>query len=1407
MRFVLKYSVVLLFLLASKGLFAQQQEANIWYFGRFLGMDFNGGAPVPLNDGLLNTTEGVATISDPNGNLLFYTDGITIRNRLHQVMPNGTGLFGNVSSTQSGVIVPWINDPTRYYVFTVDAQSGPNGLRYSVVNMTLAGGNGDVELKNVPLQSPVVEKVTAVKHCNNRDIWVLTHGSASDAYYAFLVTTAGVNATPVISNTGSVLPGVVPPSSTDSSSLGYLKASPDGKKIAAAHWTVNVDVSDFNNATGVVSNSYGLFSATDPYYLSYGVEFSPDSRLVYTTVFYTDPANAQRRNALFQYDATLGSAAAVIASKQVISQNSDPIQTYAALQVAPDGKMYMAKNTYKHIASISNPNVYGPGCVFTTNAIQWTLASQSSSFGLPTFIQSYFYPLDSFTYVVNCPGSTVNFNYTPPAGVSSVLWNFGDPASGANNSSVQNNPVHIFSAPGVYNVELIKFTNCGPDTLRKQVSTSGISINLGPDTLVCGGSSVLLNSTAAGSTNTFLWQDGSTNPTFLATTAGLYWVQASNSMGCTSRDSINVTFKPIPFYSLGADTAICQNDTITLNATVTSATSYLWSNGATTSSINAYQAGIYWCDVNKEGCIFRDSLAITAVIPRPVVNLGNDISVCGITPILLDATNPNCTYLWQNGSTNPTLSATVSGLYWVQVRNNTGCITRDSINIAFNSIPVFNLGADTAICQGDSLTLNATVGSAINYLWSNGATTPTIRVGQAGLYWCEVNNGCIFRDSLTVTAVVPRPIVSLGNDISVCGNTPILLDATNPNCTYVWQDGSTNPAFTAIVSGLYWVQVRNNTGCITRDSINIAFNSIPVFNLGADTAICQGDSLTLNATVSSAIGYLWSNGATTPTIRVGQAGLYWCEVNNGCIFRDSLTVTAVVPRPIVNLGNDISVCGNNPILLNATNTNSTYLWQDGSTNPTFTATVSGLYWVQVRNSSGCITRDSINIAFNSIPVFNLGADTPICQGDSLTLNATVGSAISYLWSSGATTATIRVGQAGLYWCEVNNGCIFRDTLVVTAVVPKPVVNLGNDITTCGNGPIVLDATSPNVTYLWQDGSINPTFSATISGLYWVQVRNSSGCTTRDSISITLNPFPVFNLGPDTDICQNDTLTLNATVSNATGFLWNNGATTSTIKAYQAGIYWCEVTRQGCVFRDSLIITSVKPLPVVNLGNDATVCEGITMTLDATYLNSSYLWQDGSNNPVYQVSQQGTYFVQVNYNGCRKSDTITVNYNPKPKFTLGPDQAICPQTNIVLSPVLDPTWQLSWQDGSTAPTYTITQTGTYSLTATNNCGSTADDMSVVNGVCKVHVPNAFTPNNDGLNDLFKALGTETVTQFNLKVFNRWGEVVFQTSDKTRGWDGKLSGVALPSAVFIYVLQYTDMNSPQPQTLKGTFVLIR
>jgi hypothetical protein len=221
-----------------------QKESYNWYFGITAGLNFATGTATALHDGKINTIEGSASISDKNGNLLFYTDGKKVWNRQHHPMPNGQNLLGNESSTQSGVIVPQPGNDSIYYIFTVDLQQGPNGLNYYIVNMHKDNGLGDVVGLPVRLLQPTHEQITAVKHCNNKDIWIITRSNLQNAFYAWLITANGISASPVISITNNA----------NTHPIGYLKASPNGKQLASAHLGGFTELGDFNNISGTVSN-------------------------------------------------------------------------------------------------------------------------------------------------------------------------------------------------------------------------------------------------------------------------------------------------------------------------------------------------------------------------------------------------------------------------------------------------------------------------------------------------------------------------------------------------------------------------------------------------------------------------------------------------------------------------------------------------------------------------------------------------------------------------------------------------------------------------------------------------------------------------------------------------------------------------------------------------------------------------------------------------------------------------------------------------------------------------------------------------------------------------------------------------------------------------------------------------
>ncbi|QRM89670.1 T9SS type B sorting domain-containing protein [Lacinutrix sp. WUR7] len=401
----MKKILYLLFLTYS--LTYSQDQASNWYFGDNAGISFdnNTGAVTALTDGLLRTDEGCTSISDNDGNLLFYTDGITVYNRNHQVMLNGNTLYGNPSSTQSAIIIPKPEDPNIFYIFTQGTtyQSQPDrGFNYSEVDMTLAGGLGGLTtLKNQRLLYKASEKLSAVlKDCVSGNIWVvsyadndaLTNPSATDSnnntFYAFEVSPTGVNTNPTISTTGGTI----------SERRGYLKLSPDGTKLVSANIRRGLFLFDFDVTDGSVSNpqllninSAGLNGAI----YAYGVEFSSNSELLYISTYndYSSTSSSQNDNpnnhksALLQFDLT----AANIAGSQVTIESKQGFRS--ALQLGPDNKIYKTESsTYNtglpNLSTIEAPNTLGINCNYTLNTI--SLNGRLARQGLPPFISSFF---------------------------------------------------------------------------------------------------------------------------------------------------------------------------------------------------------------------------------------------------------------------------------------------------------------------------------------------------------------------------------------------------------------------------------------------------------------------------------------------------------------------------------------------------------------------------------------------------------------------------------------------------------------------------------------------------------------------------------------------------------------------------------------------------------------------------------------------------------------------------------------------------------------------------------------------------------------------------------------------------------------------------------------------------------
>ena len=350
-----------------------QHRTDKWYFGVMAGLDFTGGSPVAISTSSINTNEGCSSISDSLGNLLFYTDGVTVWNRLHQVMPNGTGLTGGISATQSALVVPVPGSSTLYYIFTVDEIGGPNGFRYSEVDMTLDAGNGDVTAnKNIFLLNNVTEKLSAVLHNNGNDYWVAVHEWGSDAFYVYLLTATGLQAAPVVSHTG-----MVHDSTQIQNTYGQMKFSSCGNKLALAAGYLNTaELFDFDNSTGAVLNPVSIIFFDHVY----GIEFSPNESRLYVSTYAAG-------GSIEQFDLSSGIAATIIASQSNVGLVTDVY----ALQAGPDGKIYVCKSFNSHLGVINAPNALAPSCNFVDNFVDLdpNFNGITSALGLPGFVHSF----------------------------------------------------------------------------------------------------------------------------------------------------------------------------------------------------------------------------------------------------------------------------------------------------------------------------------------------------------------------------------------------------------------------------------------------------------------------------------------------------------------------------------------------------------------------------------------------------------------------------------------------------------------------------------------------------------------------------------------------------------------------------------------------------------------------------------------------------------------------------------------------------------------------------------------------------------------------------------------------------------------------------------------------------------
>ena len=882
--------------------------------------------------------------------------------------------------------------------------------------------------------------------------------------------------------------------------------------------------------------------------------------------------------------------------------------------------------------------------------------------------------------------------------------------------------------------------------------------------------------------------------------------------GCTdiALDTIHVTQAPtsIPIPPI---TGLCFGDSVDFVADTSNSSSVcsvLWDFGDGTSSVvfnpaHLYlNSGLYNVKLIVYGCNGCNDTAFTTVTisPNPIADAGPNVSICVDDTAILNATG-GVSFLWTDpfpvslSSLNtPTTLAfpTVNTTYLVIVTDVNGCTGKDSVSVTLVPPPIANITPGDSICPGNSFNLTASGGTT--YLWSTGETSATIVVSP----------------NATSTYTVTAFIGTCGDDTS------------------------------------------------TTIHVTQAPTSIPIPPI---TGLCFGDSVDFVADTSnssSVCSVLWDFGDGTSSVVFNPAhlylnsGLYNVKLIvygcNGCNDTAFTTVT-ISPNPIADAGPNVSICVDDTAILNATGGVS-FLWTDpfpvslSSLNtPTTLAfpTVNTTYLVIVTDVNGCTGKDSVSVTLVPPPIANITPGDSICPGNSFNLTASGGT--TYLWSTGETSATIVVSPnaTSTYTVTAFIGTCGDDTSTVVFVLPLPPVDAGDSAEFCFGLSTQLNGSSSALIYLWNPSAslsdstiLNPIATPSISTTYTLTVTDTNGCKNNDTVLITVHPLPIVDAGIDKKICSGTCTQLNAT--GAIFYAWTpstdllNDSIPNPIACPADSIFYTVIGTDifGCQGTDSLKIFVLFPFTAL-FPNDTCICKGEYSQLCVSSSTISfYQWKpitglDSSTvscvtaTPVNSI----TYTIYVSDElGCfADTGDVEVCIFPLPTVLAGPDQTIFVGTTAQLSGynISNPgTGTYLWIPDTTLscntcnnPIASPLQTTIYSVTLTDINGCKDEDTTIINVFCNddvLFIPNAFTPNGDGLNDEVQLEGVG-ITKLNfLRIFNRWGQLVFESTNFGANWDGTFNGKLSEPEVFDYYLEAV-CSTGQLIRKQGNITLIR
>lgn len=576
------------------------------------------------------------------------------------------------------------------------------------------------------------------------------------------------------------------------------------------------------------------------------------------------------------------------------------------------------------------------------------------------------------------------------------------------------------------------------------------AVNISMDSIVCFIDSLTLN--AGDYYDSYTWNDMSTDSFLVAYSAGEYFVEVVDSLGCVNSDTVNLVEGIAPNFNLPNDTIICEIDSFVMYAPAGDY-NYYWTGGSNDSVFSAYVSGTYSLTVvDSAGCATSDTVSLL-LNEAAALNLGNDTVICDGDVLTLDPgiSATDFTFLWNDSSQDPTLTVTSEGDYSLTITDTSGCTSVDSIYVTYNSGPNVDLGPDKYFCLGGSTLLNPGTALTYTYSWSPvSSNAPQLSVNTTNLYSVTVTNeySCPASDSVYVS--FEDPTVNITGTTAICDGEPAILNATTGYASYLWAPGQdTTQSITVTAPGQYSVTVLDSNGCEGQASVTVTIISIPPIDLGNDQMICYDDTASFGINNSIYTSYEWSpNGDTTAFISVNMPGIYTLTASddNGCSTSDSISVDYYPESPIFI--ENIDACSDFSITVEAGSEYVTYLWSTGDSTQSIVIGAHGNYSVTVVDTFGCSYSDVFEVVEVPFEVSASATPNEIQEGETSVLEVTGNGSgdYGYVWTAdpedqsltGPNTANPTVSPQELqtiYTVVVTDsvtGCVATDTTLLLA---------------------------------------------------------------------------------------------------------------------------------------------------------------------------------------------------------------------------------------------------------------------------------------------------------------------------------------------------------------------------------------